>query len=53
MNLLPINFAEKKVIRFRNLPDGEQELVRGFFDTKPSGFYVDVGANDPTIESQT
>jgi len=53
MNHLPINFKEKKVTRFKNLPHGEQALVRKFFGDKPPGFFVDVGANHPTIESQT
>jgi len=53
MTYLPIDFEEKKVSRLRNLPHGEQALVRKFFDDKVSGFFVDVGANHPTIESQT
>ena len=50
---MPINFSQKKIIRFKNLPNDEQELVREFFKNKKNGFYVDVGANDPVIESQT
>ena len=53
MSLSPINFPEKKVFRFRNSPDDEKRLIRNFFDSKSSGFYVEVGANNPTVESQT
>jgi FkbM family methyltransferase len=36
------------------LPDGrEQELVREFFVNKPSGFFVEVGANRPQERSQS
>lgn len=49
----PINFEKKHVNKFRNLPHGEQDLVREFFGNKPCGFYVDLGANEPIIESQT
>jgi FkbM family methyltransferase len=49
----PINFEEKKVVRFRNLPHDEQALIRKFFGATPLGFFVDVGANHPIIESQT
>ncbi|MBU0655718.1 MAG: FkbM family methyltransferase [Gammaproteobacteria bacterium] len=49
----PADFQKKHVYRFKNRPDGEQELVRDFFNHKSDGFYVDVGANHPTIESQT
>jgi FkbM family methyltransferase len=48
-----INFKEKYVRQFRNLPHGEQDLVREFFNGKNNGFYVDLGANEPIIESQT
>ena len=53
INLMPVQFGEKKVIRFKNPPQDEQELVREFFENKKNGFYVDVGANDPIIESQS
>jgi len=38
--------------RFKYLPDPEQQMVRAFFGDKP-GFFVDVGANHPTQESQS
>lgn len=47
-----INFCARRVSRFRNPPSGEQQLVRQFFNKK-NGFFVDVGANHPTLESQT
>jgi FkbM family methyltransferase len=49
----PIDFQKNSIYQFRNLPDREQELIRGFFNNKKNGFYVDVGANEPIIESQT
>jgi FkbM family methyltransferase len=49
----PANFHERKISIFKNLPHDEQELVRAFFKNKEEGFYVDVGANDPILESQT
>jgi FkbM family methyltransferase len=49
----PINFNKKHISQFRNLPYGEQDLIREFFGNKPDGFYVDLGANEPIIESQT
>ncbi|MDX9715217.1 MAG: FkbM family methyltransferase [Dissulfurispiraceae bacterium] len=52
-NTTPIDFAKKITYRFKNLPTGEQELIRDFFRYKQDGFFVDVGANDPIIESQT
>lgn len=47
----PIVFKKKHINQFKNLPDGEQDLIRDFFDNKQDGFYVDVGANEPMIES--
>lgn len=49
----PINFKTKEVITFKNPPQGEQELIREFFAHINDGYYVDVGANHPTVESQT
>lgn len=49
----PINFKTKRVSRFKNSPEGEQRLIREFFQDKPDGFYVDVGANEPIFNSQT
>lgn len=51
--MLPIDFQHKRVVRFKNPPQGEQDLVRAFFGNKKDGYYVDVGANEPVIESQT
>ena len=49
----PIDFTLKRVRRFRNLPHGEPELVQAFFAPAANGFYVDVGANHPTEDSQS
>lgn len=53
MHMIQIDFGAKKVFSFRNSPRDEQKLIRQFFHNKPNGFYVDVGANHPTEESQT
>ncbi len=53
MHSSPADFGNKIVFNFKNPPDDEQELVRRFFNNKGSGFYVDVGANDPIVQSQT
>lgn len=50
---IPADFNKKVVSIFKNPPHDEQDLVRNFFHNKKAGFYVDVGANDPVIESQT
>jgi FkbM family methyltransferase len=49
----PIDFQQKLVLRFKNSSENELALVRKFFNNKQDGFYVDVGANDPVINSQT
>ncbi|MFM9834620.1 MAG: FkbM family methyltransferase [Methylophilaceae bacterium] len=49
----PINFQTKTIVNFKNSAKSELELIRAFFDNKSDGFYVDVGANDPVIGSQT
>lgn len=48
-----INFKRKFVCRFKNSPKNEQRLIKSFFNDKPAGYYVDVGANEPIKESQT
>jgi FkbM family methyltransferase len=47
-----VDFARRHVQRFRHGPDVEQKLVQAFFGTAP-GYYVDVGANDPVVDSQS
>ena len=47
-----VDFQGCHVRQFRNEPAVEQALVQAFFGGKP-GFYVDVGANDPVIDSQS
>jgi FkbM family methyltransferase len=51
--MYPIHFKKRRITQFRNLPHDEQALIREFFENKSNGFYVDVGANEPVIESQT
>jgi FkbM family methyltransferase len=49
------NFADFKthhISNFNNSPSIERQLVQEFFG-KTDGYYVDVGANDPIIDSQT
>ena len=57
-----LNFKEKKTNIFKNRPDVEQKLVQKFFNSLDSNekneedvdrFFVDVGANDPVIDSQS
>jgi FkbM family methyltransferase len=46
------DFIGHHVHRFNNEPAIEQALVKSFFK-KSNGFYVDVGANDPVLDSQS
>jgi FkbM family methyltransferase len=46
------NFDLRHINKFSNSPSVERQLVQAFFG-KNDGFYVDVGANDPVIDSQT
>ena len=46
-----INFKRKFVCRFKNSPKNEQKLIKKFFYQKSTGYYVDVGANEPVKES--
>ena len=48
-----INFKKKFVYQFKNTPEYEQKLIRSFFYNKPDGYYIDIGANEPIIQSQT
>ena len=53
MKQTPIDFHNKVILNFKNSGQNELEMLRAFFDDKRAGFYVDVGANDPVISSQT
>jgi FkbM family methyltransferase len=53
MNTALADFENKYVYEFKCSPDVEQSLVRDFFNHKLEGFFVDVGANDPFLDSQT
>ena len=45
---------KNKIIHFNKIPhELEQECVQSFFSNVSSGIFVDVGANDPFIESQS
>lgn len=46
------DFSQHHVHQFNNEPAVEQALVKSFFQ-KNNGFYVDVGANDPVLDSQS
>ena len=48
----PADFNTRHIRQFSNLPAVEQQLVQAFFASRP-GFYVDVGANDPVLDSQS
>jgi FkbM family methyltransferase len=46
------DFITRRIEQFSNEPAVEKQLVQAFFGGKP-GFYVDVGANDPVLDSQS
>jgi FkbM family methyltransferase len=46
------DFRTHHVSQFNNEPSIEQKLVQEFFQSS-TGFYVDVGANDPVLDSQS
>jgi FkbM family methyltransferase len=47
------DFERRVIHRPKVPPRFEQALVRNFFDFSPKGFFVDVGANDPAVDSQS
>ena len=49
---MSLNFKTKTTQKFKNRPDIGEELVKKFFKGR-NGFFVDVGANHPTIDSQS
>ncbi len=46
------DFNTRHIQQFSNEPAVEQQLVQAFFAGR-QGFYVDVGANDPVLDSQS
>ena len=46
------NFESRHIQQFSNEPAVEKQLVQAFFGDR-KGFYVDVGANDPVLDSQS
>ena len=46
------DFNTRHIRQFSNLPAIEQQMVQTFFAGR-HGFYVDVGANDPVLDSQS
>ena len=48
----PADFNTRHIRQFSNPPAIEQQLVQACFAGRP-GFYVDVGANDPVLDSQS
>lgn len=46
------DFTTRHIQQFSNEPAIEQQLVQAFFGGR-LGFYVDVGANDPVLDSQS
>lgn len=46
------NFETRHIQQFSNEPATEKQLVQAFF-AGYRGFYVDVGANDPVLDSQS
>ncbi|WP_203415224.1 FkbM family methyltransferase [Pelodictyon luteolum] len=53
MDMGSVDFQNRYVRNFKVSHAYEQELERSFFNNKPQGFFVDVGANEPVIQSQT
>lgn len=47
------NFESRTIYRSKIAPQLEQGLIRKFFERKPEGFFVDVGANHPITDSQS
>jgi FkbM family methyltransferase len=48
-----VDFKNKKIYDNKIPPSLEQECVQSFFSNVTKGTFVDVGANDPFIESQS
>jgi FkbM family methyltransferase len=48
-----VDFRTGRIGRFKHTEHHEQEWVRLFFGNATAGVFVDVGANDPTQQSQT
>ena len=47
------NFSTKKIYISKAPPEIEQDLIKSFFKNKANGFFIDVGANDPFLNSQS
>jgi len=48
-----IDFSKHIIARFAHSRHAEQRLICDFFGNNTAGFFVEVGANDPVINSQT
>lgn len=48
-----VDFHSRRVNHARVPPGLEAKMVQAFFDKKTDGFFVDVGANDPFLNSQS
>ena len=48
----PADFNTRHIRQFSNLPAIEQQMVQAFFAGRHE-FHVDVGANDPVLDSQS
>ena len=48
----PADFITRHICQFSNLPAIEQQMVQAFFAGRHE-FHVDVGANDPVLDSQS
>lgn len=48
-----VDFSNKKIYDNKIPPSLEQECVRSFFSNEKNGTFIDVGANDPFLESQS
>jgi FkbM family methyltransferase len=52
-SLTTVDFAEMHIGIFKHTEHSEQMLIRSFFSNANTGFFVDIGANDPFHNSQT
>jgi len=48
-----VDFRTGRIGRFKHTEHQEQEWVRWFFANAKSGFFVEIGANDPVSQSQS
>ena len=53
MRKVLVDFTKRRIFKFKCSPDVGLQLVRDFFCNKRNGYFVDLGANDPFLDSQS